>query len=313
MALVNGGFLHYRDMKKFLKNLLLRNCWSDFEIISQEYSLCDPFQKLFAKFWSVYKYGSGEWALFALYGHEEILKKNFFLQNRLSYFEIISQECSLGDPFQKLSAKFWSVNKYGSGEWGLFALYRHEEILKKSCSQKPQVRFWNNFTGMRFWHWQTSRLPDSGRNCYRQAALTICEPAGQVKLLVCYPQLGSLLQIPVVFGLWDLISKWMWNCLQNSFFLKRKWSIEKHGFDGRLIFLLWYKVKCLKTFWLSPFNTTLTKTEYFHWLWKYAMFFWIIWILYVNNFIHVHVKYNIKKKLSSLGVKIWYSETIRKH
>ena len=36
MALVNGGFLHYRDMKKFLKGLLLKNRWSDFEIISQE-------------------------------------------------------------------------------------------------------------------------------------------------------------------------------------------------------------------------------------------------------------------------------------
>ena len=34
MALVNGGFLLYRDMKKFLKNLVLRNRWSDFEIIS---------------------------------------------------------------------------------------------------------------------------------------------------------------------------------------------------------------------------------------------------------------------------------------
>ena len=49
-ALVNGGFSHYRDMKKFLKNLLFQNCWSDFEKISQEYSLSDPFQKLFAKF-----------------------------------------------------------------------------------------------------------------------------------------------------------------------------------------------------------------------------------------------------------------------
>ena len=36
MAVVNGGFLYYTDMKKFLKNLLLRNRWSDFEIISQE-------------------------------------------------------------------------------------------------------------------------------------------------------------------------------------------------------------------------------------------------------------------------------------
>ena len=33
MAQVNGGFLHYTDMKKFLKNLLLRNHLSDFEIV----------------------------------------------------------------------------------------------------------------------------------------------------------------------------------------------------------------------------------------------------------------------------------------
>ena len=46
-----------------------------------------------------------------------------------SDFEIISQECSLGDLFQKLFPKFWSVNKYGSGEWGIFALNGHEEIL----------------------------------------------------------------------------------------------------------------------------------------------------------------------------------------
>ena len=80
MALVNGGFLHYMDMKKFLKNLLLRNRWSDFEINSQEFSLGDPFQKVFAKFWSIHKHGSGEWGLFALYGHEEILKKSSSLK-----------------------------------------------------------------------------------------------------------------------------------------------------------------------------------------------------------------------------------------
>ena len=36
MALVNGGLLHCTDMKKYVKNLLRRNRWSDFEIISQE-------------------------------------------------------------------------------------------------------------------------------------------------------------------------------------------------------------------------------------------------------------------------------------
>ena len=71
MALVNGGFLHYMDMKKFLKNLLLQNRWSDFEMLSQECSLGDPFQKLFAKF----KHVSGEWGLYALHRHEEILQK----------------------------------------------------------------------------------------------------------------------------------------------------------------------------------------------------------------------------------------------
>ena len=90
VALVNGGFLHYTEMKEFFKNLLLWNHWLD----------C----------------------------------------------EIISQICSLGDPFQKLFVKFWSVKKCGSGEWGLLALYRNEGILKKSSSVKPMVRFWNNFT-----------------------------------------------------------------------------------------------------------------------------------------------------------------------
>ena len=49
MALVNGGFLHYMDMKKLLKNLL-RNRWPDFEIISQECSLGDPIQKCLQNF-----------------------------------------------------------------------------------------------------------------------------------------------------------------------------------------------------------------------------------------------------------------------
>ena len=59
-----------------LKNLILWNCRSDFEIISQECSLDDPLQNLFAKFLSVHKHGSGKWGLLAPYGYEEILKKS---------------------------------------------------------------------------------------------------------------------------------------------------------------------------------------------------------------------------------------------
>ena len=103
MALVNGGFLPYIDMKKFLKNLLLRNRWSDFEINSQECSLGDPFQNCSRNFDP-----SINMALvnggFLPYMDMKKLLKNLLLRNHWSDFEIISQECSLCDPFQKFFA-----------------------------------------------------------------------------------------------------------------------------------------------------------------------------------------------------------------
>ena len=91
MALVNGGFLHYMDMKKFLKTFFLQNRLSDFEIISQECSLGDPFQKLFAKFdlsINMALVNGG----FLHYSDMKKFFKNLVLRNRWSDFEIISQE-----------------------------------------------------------------------------------------------------------------------------------------------------------------------------------------------------------------------------
>ena len=112
MAPWGQNFLHYMDMKKFLKNLL-RNRWSEFKIISQECALGDPFQKLFAKIlirrktWPPW----GE-AFFTVWTSEKFFK-SLLLRNHLSDFEIISHDCSLGDPFRKLSTKFWSIQKHG--------------------------------------------------------------------------------------------------------------------------------------------------------------------------------------------------------
>ena len=105
MALVNGGFLHYTYIMKFLKNLLLRNCRSDFQIISQECSLGDPFKNCSRNCdlsinMALVKGG------FLHYIDIKKFLRNLLLRNRWSDFEIISQECSLGDPFQKLFAKF---------------------------------------------------------------------------------------------------------------------------------------------------------------------------------------------------------------
>ena len=150
MALLNGGFLHYMDMKKFLKNLLLWNHWSDFEIILQECSLGDPFQKMFAKFWSAQKHGSDEWELLALYRDMKKFLKNLLLRNCRSDFEIMSQECSLGDPFQKVFAKFWSLHKHGYGEWGFLALYGgflHYTDMKKFMSVLCKKILFSETTG----------------------------------------------------------------------------------------------------------------------------------------------------------------------
>ena len=90
-------------LSNFFENFLLWNRWYEFEIISQDCSLCDPFQKLFAKFWSVENHnrrggggGGGGGGFFALYGHEEILKKKNSTETAgQNIYGIISQDCSL--------------------------------------------------------------------------------------------------------------------------------------------------------------------------------------------------------------------------
>ena len=104
-------------VNNFFKYLLLPNRWANLDQTWQECSLGGPLQKLFTEFDSIKNSGC--------HGNEMEFFKQLFkniLWNRWSDFEIISQECSLGDPFQKLFAKFWSVHKHGSGEWGLLAL-----------------------------------------------------------------------------------------------------------------------------------------------------------------------------------------------
>ena len=99
-----GGFLAYTDMKKFLKNLVLLNHWSEFEIISQKYSLSDLSQKFLVKFWYVMKHSSSEWELFSLYGHEQTPKKFSSLKALVRFWDNFI-EMFLGWPFSKIVRK----------------------------------------------------------------------------------------------------------------------------------------------------------------------------------------------------------------
>ena len=166
--------------------------------------------------------------------------KTFFLQNGLLDFEIISQECSLGDLFQKLFVKFWSVYKYGSGEWGFFALYRHE-FLQVCIVQKTLVlrNHWSDFEIIS----QESGFDISRRpNCPIWAVLATGKLPWQLWARWASKIFGLLLSIWVFIAdtgsFWCLRSeKQMDIKLFTEFLLKKKWSIKKHGFYGRPIFL----------------------------------------------------------------------------
>ena len=88
-------------INNFFKHLL-PNCWANLDQTWQDCSLGGPLQKLFTEFDSIKNSGC--------HGNEiEFFKqffKNLLLWNRWSDFEIISQECSLGDPFHKVFTKF---------------------------------------------------------------------------------------------------------------------------------------------------------------------------------------------------------------
>ena len=59
---------------KNFKNLLLKNHWSNFKIISQKWSLGGPLPKLFKEFWYIKKHGRQGRGQFSLYGYIETWK-----------------------------------------------------------------------------------------------------------------------------------------------------------------------------------------------------------------------------------------------
>ena len=130
---------------EIFKNLLVRNHWTDFNIILQKYSFGDPLPRLFKTFGFVKKHGhvplvilyqdcsrhldsSKNMAargrgLFSLYIYIENFK-NLLVRNHWTDFNIILQKCSFGDPLPRLFKTFGFVKKYGHQGAGLnFPIY----------------------------------------------------------------------------------------------------------------------------------------------------------------------------------------------
>ena len=113
-----GLFSLYIYIENF-KNLLVRNQWTNFNIILQKCTFGDPLPILFKPFRFVKNTAFKGRGLFSLYIYIENFK-NLLVRNHWTDFNIILQKCSFGDPLPRLFKPFGFVKKHGRQGAGLF-------------------------------------------------------------------------------------------------------------------------------------------------------------------------------------------------
>ena len=104
-----------------LKNLLMRNHWTDFHIILQKCSFGDPLPRLFKLFGFVKKHGRQRVGLiFPIYLYRKLKKSSCQKPlDWLLYNYIILQKCSFGVSVPRLFKPFGFVKKHGRQGAGL--------------------------------------------------------------------------------------------------------------------------------------------------------------------------------------------------
>ena len=115
-------------LTKNLKNLLVRNHWTDFNIMLQKCSFCNPLPRLFKPFGFVKKHGrQGAGLIFPIYLYRKL--KNLLVRNHWTDFNIILQKCSIGDPLLRIFKPFGFVKKHGRQGAGLiFPIYLYRKL-----------------------------------------------------------------------------------------------------------------------------------------------------------------------------------------
>ena len=117
-----GLFSLYIYIENF-KNLLVRNHWTDFNIILQKISFGDPLPRWFKPFGFIKKHGrQGAGLIFHIYIYKENLK-NLLVRNHWTDFHIILQKGFIGDPLPRLFKPFGFVKKHGRQGGGVGGAY----------------------------------------------------------------------------------------------------------------------------------------------------------------------------------------------
>ena len=122
-----GLFSLYIYIENF-KNLLVRNHWTDFNIILQKCFFGDPLGRLFKPFGFVKNMTARGRGLFSLYIYIENFK-NLLDRNHWTDFNIIFQKCVFGDALPRLFKPFRFVEKHGRQGAGLiFPIYLYRKL-----------------------------------------------------------------------------------------------------------------------------------------------------------------------------------------
>ena len=123
-----GLFSLYICIENF-KNLLVRNHWTDFNIILQKCFFGDPLPRLFKTFGFIKKNMAARGrGLFSLYIYIENFK-NLLVRNHWTDFNIILQKCSFGNPLPRLFKPFGFIKKHGRQGAGLiFPIYLYRNL-----------------------------------------------------------------------------------------------------------------------------------------------------------------------------------------
>ena len=116
-------------LTKNLKNLLVRNHLTDFNIILQKCSFGDLLPRLFKPFRFLKNMAARGRGLFSLCIYIENFK-NLLVRNHWTDFNIILQKCSFGDPLPRLFKPFGFFKNMAARGRGLFSPYVYIENFK---------------------------------------------------------------------------------------------------------------------------------------------------------------------------------------
>ena len=139
-----------------LKNLLVRNHWTDFNIILWKCSFGDHLPRLFKPFGFVKKHGrQGMGLLFPIYLYRKLKKTS--CQKPLNRFPYNFTEMFLWWSSTKIVQAIWISQKtWPPGAGLIFPIYLYRKLKKSSC-QKPLDRFQYNFVEMFLW-WSSTKI-----------------------------------------------------------------------------------------------------------------------------------------------------------